>query len=124
EIWRDAHIRVERHALRQIADAPAYLERLAEDVVAGHLRAAAAGGHEARKDPHRRRLTGAVGAEEAHDLTGRDAERHVADRGDGAVVFGEILNFDHPADLRLYSRRAPGQAGTAITCDVGGPQHA
>src|SRR5262249_22671092 len=98
QIRRDTQVRVERDVLRQVADTPADLERLTEDVVAGHLGAAAAGRHEAGKNAHRRRLPGAVGAEEADDLARRDLERHVADRGDGAVVFREVLNFDHPAD--------------------------
>ena len=56
QVLRDAHLVVERDVLRQVADLPADLERLVEDVVPGEARPAAGGGEEGREDPHRRGL--------------------------------------------------------------------
>ena len=43
EVLLDAHLGVERHALGQVADAPADLHRLVHDVEAGHAGDAAGG---------------------------------------------------------------------------------
>ena len=53
------------------------------------------GRHVAGQDPHRRRLAGAVGPEEAEDLALVDAEADVVDGGEAAVLLGEVLNLDH-----------------------------
>src|SRR3989449_1218240 len=95
QVRRDAEVPVERDALREVADPPADLQRLAEHVVSRDLRRPARGGHEAGEDAHRRRLPRPVRAEEAHDLARRDAERHVPDRGDRAIMLREALYFDH-----------------------------
>ena len=61
--------------------------------------------HQAEQGPHRRRLAGPVGAEEAGDPAGLDREGEVVD-GDGlAVALGQV------ADLELgHAQTVPGVA--------------
>src|SRR3989304_5775560 len=68
------HVSVERHSLRQIADSPADLKGMGENVVARHARPPAARGEEACEDPHRGGLPGAVRPEKTHDLSLLDSE--------------------------------------------------
>src|SRR4029077_6336995 len=70
-------------------------DRLVEDVEPGDNRFAFRGRHVAGQNPHRRRLAGAVGAEEPEDLAALDAEADVVDGGHAAVAFREVLNLDH-----------------------------
>jgi hypothetical protein len=95
QVVADGHVRVERRRFRQVADAALGLERLIEDVEPGNDGLAGGGRHVARQDAHGRGLAGPVGAEEAEDLALVDAERDVVDRGDAAVLLGEVLNLDH-----------------------------
>ena len=62
--------RVERRLLERGADRGPHLRALADDVVAGHGRRAGRRREEGREHVHRRRLAGAVGAEESVDLAG------------------------------------------------------
>ena len=48
-----------------------------------------------RQHPHRRRLAGAVGAEQRDDLALRDFEADVVDGDAGAEVAGEAMGGDH-----------------------------
>src|SRR4029077_14257946 len=52
-------------------------------------------GREAGDGAHRRRLPGAVGAEEAEDLAIRGREGDVTDRREVAVPFAQVRDFDH-----------------------------
>jgi hypothetical protein len=61
--------------------------------------------HQSHQDLDRRRLAGAVAAEEAEDLTTLDGQRHAIERPDtaevqepGRIVLGEALELDgaHP----------------------------
>src|SRR5262249_6794931 len=59
---------------------------------------------------------GAVGAEEAEDLTGTHVERHAVDRGEVAEATDQVLHFDdgHPAKNStppLQSRPARSMSG-------------
>src|SRR5437016_8752036 len=121
QVRRDAEVPVERDALREVADPPADLQRLAEHVVSRDLRRPARGGHEAGEDAHRRRLPRPVRAEEAHDLARRDAERHVPDRGDRAIMLREALYFDHSRLTDgLYTVTGPARPAST----AGGPRKA
>src|SRR5262249_23741977 len=72
--FEGAHLRIERRALGQVAEAGPHLERLIEHVVSVDARGAARRRDEARQDAHRRRFAGAVRAEEAYDLAAFDLE--------------------------------------------------
>ena len=53
---------------------------------------------DAERDPHRRRLAGAVRAEEPEHLARRDLEREVVERDDGAEALGQVVDDEgHPA---------------------------
>ena len=60
---------------------------------------------EADHDPHRGRLAGAVGTEEAGHRPGLAAEADVVDGGEGAVLPGESFDFDHGSTLPDRRRR-------------------
>ena len=72
--------RVEPGRVGQEAEAPAHRERVVGDVEPGDPRAARASAQDAREDAQRRRLAGAVRAEQAVDLARRDRERQLGDR--------------------------------------------
>ena len=80
------HQRVERRFLQGDADRGAHLARFGDDVVAGDAGPAAGRQQQRRQHPHRGRLAGAVGAEEAVDLALVDREvdplhgEHLAER--------------------------------------------
>src|SRR4051794_11026197 len=74
---------VGRELLRHVADLPAHGHPLAGDVVAEDVRDAAADRQERRQDADRRRLAGAVGAEQAEHLALPDLE---VDAVDGALL--------------------------------------
>ena len=68
--------------------------------------------HVAGQDAHRRRLAGAVRAEEAEDLAALDAEADIVDGRDAAVALGEVLNLNHEL-LRSVCRRRRCRAARA-----------
>ena len=74
-----------RAALGDVADALADAGRLAAQVRPRDRRLAAGRGEQRREHPQRRRLAGAVRAEEAEDLAGRDREVDAADGLDRAA---------------------------------------
>ena len=121
EVGGHPHVRVQGHVLREIADPLAHLQRLAEDVEAGHPRGAAAGRHEAGENAHGRRLPRPVGAEETHDGSRRHAEGHVANGGHGTVVLGQCLDFDHAAgeDYTPPAPSGPSAATGMMACEPG-----
>src|SRR5437763_1920674 len=79
----------------QVAGAPLGLDRLVEDVESGDNGLAFRRRHVAGENPHRRRLAGAVGAEEAENLAPFDAKADVVDGSDAAIAFREVLNLNH-----------------------------
>jgi hypothetical protein len=81
------HERVERRLLECDADPAADLRRLRLDVEAGHARAPARRPQERHEHAHGGRLAGAVGAEEAVDLAGRDLEIDPVDGLQAALEF-------------------------------------
>ena len=65
---------VERRLLQSRADRGAHLRALRRHIIPGDAGAAGRRRQKRRQDVHRRRLAGAVRAEEAVDLSGRDTE--------------------------------------------------
>ena len=51
-----------------------------------------------------RRLAGAVGADQGHELALTNFERKLADRGDLAVAAGQALNLQHVRAFRRDRR--------------------
>src|SRR6516164_4426193 len=68
QVLLDAHLRVERNTLGQIADVSAHVHRLCHHIEPGDLRDPTGRGQVSGKDSHRRRLAGAVGPQETDDL--------------------------------------------------------
>src|SRR5581483_8790631 len=95
EILGDGHVGVERRRFRQVSGAALGFDRLVEDVEPGDERFAFSRRHVTGEDAHRRRLAGAVRAEEPEDLAALDAEAHVFYGGDAAVALGEVLDLNH-----------------------------
>jgi hypothetical protein len=60
------------------------LQRVLDDVVAIDADLPRAWAEDAGERPQRRRLAGAVGADQTDDLARGDGERQVVDRGEGA----------------------------------------
>ena len=98
--------RVERGLLERGADRRAHRGALAHDVVARHARRARGGRQQRREHQHGRRLAGAVGAEEAVDLAGLDAQ---VDAVDGArpvlELADEAFDLDPVLAIRHDGRR-------------------
>jgi hypothetical protein len=86
--------RVERGLLERCADCPAHLRALAYDVVAGDGRPAGRRRQQGHEHVHRRRLAGAVRAEEAVDLARLDPQVDTVDGDDVLEPTGETLDDD------------------------------
>jgi hypothetical protein len=89
EVLPRAQVLVQRNVLRDVGDLPAHGGRTGGRVGTAHPHPAAARRHETQQQVDRRRLTGAVGAQQRIDLAGRDLQRQalqdavVAIAGDG-----------------------------------------
>jgi hypothetical protein len=68
-------------------------------VTSVHGDVALGGSVEAENQPHRRRLSRSVGAEEAGDDAGADGKRELVDRALRAVVLPQTAGFDHGRTL-------------------------
>ena len=75
-------------------DLPAQPLGVAHDVEPGDLGAPAVGLEQRREDPHRGRLAGAVGAEQAEDGAGLDLEVEAVERARLAEALDEALGAD------------------------------
>ena len=82
ELVADAHLRIQAAFLGHVAEAPPALD-VGRLPVPADL--AGIGGEDADRDPHRRRLPGAVRADEAEHLPLGDREGEIVD-GDGVAV--------------------------------------
>src|SRR5262249_18638541 len=91
----------------QIAEPPLRRERVGGDVDAVDGGGPAVGGEAARDDPQRRRLAGAVGAEEADDLAALDGEADAVEGDRRAVAFDEGGDLDHGAIMPDPARPRP-----------------
>ena len=87
------HQRVERRFLQGDADRAPHRPRLLDHVVAGDRGAAAGRQQQRRQHPHRGRLAGAVGAEEAVDLALLDGDVDALHREH--LVEGALQSLDH-----------------------------
>ncbi len=94
QVLADAHLGVQRHALRQVADALADVHRLVHHVVPGDPGVAAGCGQPGRENAHAGGLPGPVRAEEPDEFAGLHLEGDVVHGQDGAVVLGQVLDLD------------------------------
>ena len=92
-----------RTALGDVADPAAHADRVGDEVAPGHGGGARRGFEQRRQHAQGRRLAGAVGAEEADDLTRLDVE---VDADDGVHLLlaltecaGEPASVDHPESI-------------------------
>src|SRR5262249_9272547 len=69
------------------------------DVVAVHDRATVGRTEQRGEDPDRRRLAGAVRAEETEELAVADAERDAIHRSDGLPIAATAVDLDEVGDL-------------------------
>src|SRR4029077_3775450 len=89
------HLAVTRRTFREVAEGGLRGERGALDVMAADACTAGGRGDEAREHAHGGGLTGSVRAEKPEHFAGAHLEAHVFDRGECAVVFGEVFGLDH-----------------------------
>ncbi len=108
------HQRIERRFLQGDTDRAPDLAGFGDDVVAGDSGAAAGRQQQRRQHPHRRRLAGAVGSEEAVDLALVDLEVDALDGEDLAEGALEPLDRDCP-HARSPAARRPRTGGFAST---------
>jgi hypothetical protein len=101
QLVADAHLRIQPALLRHVAEAGARVE-IDRPAAPAHL--AAVGLEHAEDDPHRRRLAGAVRADEAEELARLDLEREPVERDDVAVAARQFDHLEHP-DRDSESRR-------------------
>jgi hypothetical protein len=107
ELVAHAHLRVQPALLRHVAEAR---PRGGVHPLSAPAHLAAVGREHPEHDPHRRRLAGAVGPDEAEQLAGRDGERDPVERDDVAVAAGEVGQLEHHA--RSTERRPGATTGT------------
>src|SRR5262249_39632523 len=81
EVFLDAQIFIEAEALRHIADRRLDAAGVLARVEAEHGERARIGRKEASHQPHQRRLAGAIGSDEAGDLTALDRGRNLIEGG-------------------------------------------
>ena len=91
----DIHLHVERVLLGEVADVGADREGVVVDALSANQHVALGGGDEAGDDLHEGGFAGAVGAEEADDFAFFGGEADVVEGALLAVVFGDLLNFEH-----------------------------
>ena len=96
----------ERRVLDHRADAP-QLRAPRPHVLAEEARLAAVGVDETDEHAQRRRLAGAVRAEQAADLARADGEVEVVDGEHGAVALGEVADLDRRASRHGVDIGAP-----------------
>src|SRR5262249_7384394 len=107
---------VEREALRHVADAPLDAFRIARDVDAADRRGARRRHEQPAEHADRRRLAGAVAAEEAEDFAAVHVERHAVHRDEVADPARQSADADRVASFRRRSGGrgpSPGGGGTA-----------
>ena len=95
EVLLGGQVAVERRVLEDQADVAADVVARGRDVVAGDGRGARGGLGQRAEHVDRRRLPGAVRAEEAEDLAGLDGERDAADGLDVPERLAQFVDFDH-----------------------------
>src|SRR5262249_6785196 len=91
--------------LRHVADPALDAFGILRDVDAADRRGARGRREQSAQHPDRRRLAGAVAAEEAEDLAATDVERDVVDRDERAEAPRQTADLDRRATVQW---RAPG----------------
>src|SRR5690606_18434859 len=94
QVLDHAHVGIEGHALREIADLAPHGERVLADVVPRDAHDAAVAGKESNEDAERRRFAGAVRSEEADDLDVAHVERDATERAHRAVALRKLDDLD------------------------------
>ena len=98
---------VERELAGHIANAPVDGDRVLAGADAEDVGRTAGRADQVEQDPDRRRLAGAVGAQEAEDLPLLDLQVYVDDPAVLAVVLGQLLGFDDSSHgTRSFRRRS------------------
>ena len=95
QIIPDAHVRIDRRNLRQIADSPLDLDRILGNVVAVHQHGTGGGGETSRNHVHCCRFSGAVRPQKAKNLMVADREGDIPDSRMRAIVFCQIPDLNH-----------------------------
>ena len=108
QVLLDGQRRVEVVELRDDAALGAGRLRLARQPEAQHLDLALVGDRLRREEPHRRRLPGAVRAEQADAGADRDVEVQVVDRGDRPVALHDAAQADGELVAHAFSMPAAG----------------
>ena len=94
EVLAHGQVVPQRELLRHVAEARAQALRVPRHLVAEHLDGAGARLEQAAQHADRRRLAGAVGAEEAVDPRPRDVEVDAVDRGDVTEATRQVARGD------------------------------
>src|SRR5690606_12557478 len=82
-------VAVDREVARQVSDTPSQLHALGAGIEPQHGDLAGVGAEEVQEEAYRRRLAGAVGAEEPEYLAPPHLQIQVVERQHGAVALGE-----------------------------------
>ena len=101
QVFADAHVVVERHVFRHVADFPTGIDGFAENVEAGDGGGAGGGREVAGEHPEGGGLACAIGAEETDDFALGDGEVDPADRFMAGVALSKLIHFDHDCGSRL-----------------------
>ena len=120
ELGAHRHLAVERGPLGRVADQAARRERRRGEVVPVDERLARGRREDARQHAERRRLAGAVRAEEPDHLAARDVEGDVVDGGASAEALGEVPGLDHPTASRAAARARSSRAPAARSGSAAG----
>ena len=94
------HVFVQPQLAGQIADMAAGVDAVGPAIVPGDGSAAGAGAQEAEQHADRRRLAGAVGAEDADDLAGADFEVEPIEGREGAVLFRQLFRLQQHGNIQ------------------------
>ncbi len=103
EVLDHLHVVVDAEEVGHVPDHAADLLRPGVDRVAADRRLAPRGVQERGEDPHRRRLAGAVGADEAVDVPLVERQVEPVERVELAVHLGQIIGLDHRGGPRVVS---------------------
>ena len=95
QILLHGHFRIERRLLGQVAHTGLGLLRLFRQTETRHLNFAAGGCKVAGEDIHNRRFSGAIGPQQAEDLTVTHCKGQILNGRVCAVFFAQMRYFDH-----------------------------
>src|SRR6185437_4328010 len=96
EIVLDRHFGIEGNRLGKVTDLSAHLQGIAKNVVPIDCRGSGRWRKIPTKDAHRRRLAGAIRAQEPQDFARLHVKRHVRNRALWSVALTKVRYLDHP----------------------------